>query len=79
MYRAIGLNIRRRAKRRLPECVKQPLTIPTALNQISLIVPIVIETMSDSLANDFKFRMLNIIDDFNVNLWPLKQVFRCHH
>jgi putative transposase len=54
------LNIRRRSKRRLPERLKIPLTTPTAANQIWSI-----DFMSDSLVDGRKFRLLNVIDDFN--------------
>lgn len=54
------LNIRRRAKKRLPERVKQPLQAATAPNQTWSI-----DFMSDSLVDGRRFRLLNVIDDFN--------------
>ena len=60
IYREMKLNIRRRAKKPLPDRVKQPLTVPTELNQMWSI-----DFMSDSLADGRKFRLLNVIDDYN--------------
>ena len=60
IYREMKLNIRRRAKKRLPERVKQPLTVPTAPDQMWSI-----DFMSDSLVDGRKFRLLNVMDDFN--------------
>ncbi len=54
------LNIRRRAKKRLPERIKQPLTVATTPNETWSI-----DFMSDSLVDGRKFRLLNVIDDFN--------------
>ena len=60
IYRAMNLHVRRRPKRRLPERIKLPLTQPTAPNQCWSL-----DFMSDALCDGRKFRVLNIIDDFN--------------
>ena len=60
VYTSLCLNIRRRAKRRLPERIKQPLSLPIAPNQMWSL-----DFISDSLTDGRKFRLLNIIDDFN--------------
>lgn len=54
------LNIRRRAKKRLPARMKQPLHVPSAPNQVWSI-----DFVSDRLVDGRRFRVLNIIDDFN--------------
>lgn len=60
VYKAMRLNIRRRSKKRLPERVKLPLILPTAPNQCWSL-----DFMSDALSDGRKFRVLNIIDDYN--------------
>jgi putative transposase len=65
VYKLLRLNIRRRIKRRLPERVKQPLMVPETLNQSWSM-----DFMSDSLVDSRRFRLLNIIDDYNrESLW----------
>jgi putative transposase len=54
------LNIRRRAKKRLPDRIKQPLTIPESPNQVWSI-----DFMSDTLVDGRRFRLFNVLDDFN--------------
>jgi len=60
VYTDLKLNIRRRYRKRLPARVKQTLFQPQAINQVWSI-----DFMSDSLWDGRRFRLLNIIDDFN--------------
>jgi putative transposase len=60
VYTDMKLNIRRRSKKRLPERIKLPLTVPTSPNQMWSL-----DFMSDSLVDGRRFRLLNIMDDFN--------------
>lgn len=60
VYTAMGLNIRRRAKKRLPARVKQRLFVPEKPNQVWSI-----DFMHDSLWDGRSFRLLNVLDDYN--------------
>lgn len=60
VYTAMQLNIRRRAKKRLPARAKQELMQPTRPNQVWSL-----DFMADSLWDGKKYRILNILDDFN--------------
>ena len=60
MYIEMRLNIRRRAKRRLPARIREALFIPEGPNEVWSI-----DFMSDALVDSRKFRVLNVIDDFN--------------
>lgn len=60
VYTAMGLNIRRRARKRLPARVKQALVQPTAPNQVWSI-----DFMHDTLWDGRSYRLLNVIEDYN--------------
>lgn len=60
VYTNMRLNIRRRAKKRLPARIKQTLFQPERINQVWSI-----DFMNDSLWDGKRYRLLNIIDDYN--------------
>jgi putative transposase len=60
VYLLLGLNQRRKGRKRLPKRVKNPLVRPSAPLQMWSI-----DFMSDVLTNGRKFRTLNVIDDYN--------------
>ncbi len=60
VYKALGMNLRRKYKRRLPERVKEPLAKPESINQSWSM-----DFMCDVLMSGKRFRTLNIIDDYN--------------
>lgn len=60
VYTDLKLNIRRRYRRRLPARIKQALYQPSTINEVWSI-----DFMSDTLWSGRRFRLLNIIDDYN--------------
>ena len=60
IYTQLGLNIRRRTRKRIPARVKQALYQPENLNQVWSI-----DYMSESLWDGRRVRLLNIMDDYN--------------
>ena len=60
VYLAMGLKHRQRTRKRVPKREKQPLVVPIGRN-----VSWSMDFMHDSLMNKRRFRVLNIIDDFN--------------
>ena len=60
VYCTLKLNQKRRAKKRLPRRIRQPLTVPQRPNQVWSA-----DFMSDALYVGSRFRAFTVIDDFN--------------
>jgi putative transposase len=60
VYTELKLNIRRRCRNRLPARVKQSLFQPEGINEVWRI-----DFMNDILWNGRRFRLLNVVDDYN--------------
>jgi putative transposase len=60
VYKKMGLPMRCKVKKRLPQRVKEPLAVPERFTQTWSI-----DFMSDALSNGTKFRSFNVIDDYN--------------
>jgi len=60
VYLLLGMNRRRKVRRRVPARAKVPLLVPEQAGQMWSM-----DFMSDVLVNKRKFRPLNIIDDYN--------------
>lgn len=60
IYKKLGLNKRRRRKRRVPARVKEPLINTLRMNQTWSM-----DFMHDALETGRKVKVLNVIDDFN--------------
>lgn len=60
IYWELALNLRIKPRRRLVRQIPEPLTVPTALNQVWSM-----DFMHDQLVDGRSIRLLNVIDDFN--------------
>jgi len=60
IYRELELNLRIKPRKRLVRQAPQPLTVPSAVNQVWSM-----DFMHDQLVDGRSIRLLNVIDDFN--------------
>lgn len=88
VYRKLGLNFRRKSKKRLPARIKEPLEVPKEFCKTWSM-----DFTHDTLSNSKNFRSFNIIDDYNREvlfididyslkssrvLWILRHLFKKH-
>ena len=72
VYTSMHLNIRRRAKKRLPARVKQALFQPSSPDQVYSI-----DFMHDTLWDGRTYRLLNVIDDYNREILAIEVDISC--
>ena len=60
IYRLLELNLRIKRRKQLKRDKLEPLSVPTAINQVWSM-----DFMSDSLSSGKKIRTVNVIDDYN--------------
>ena len=72
IYRELELNLRIKPRKRLVREKPEPLTVPTAINQVWSM-----DFMHDQLGDGRCFRLLNVIDDFTGKRWASKSISRC--
>lgn len=70
VYKLIGLNKKRQTRKRIPTRVTHPLVVPSAPDQTWSM-----DFMSDRLMNGRRFRVLNIIDDYNREILRIEPYF----
>lgn len=70
VYKLLGYNKTKRSRKRIPARVKQPLLVPSEPNQTWSM-----DFMADRLMNGRRFRVLNIIDDYNREALEIEPYF----
>jgi len=60
VYRMMKLQMRRKRKKRLPSRLREPLLLPQTMNETWSM-----DFMHDTLESGRRFRILNVIDDYN--------------
>lgn len=70
VYKNLGMNKKSKTRKRIPARVKEPLFTPSKPNEMWSI-----DFMSDSLINGRRFRVLNIIDDYNREALKMEPYF----
>lgn len=70
VYRLLGLNKKKQTRKRIPARLKQPLVVPSVPDHTWSM-----DFMADRLTNGRRFRVLNIIDDYNREILRIEPYF----